>query len=184
MPSDPEKTRSKKAQVALDLLSSYGVAIIIMLIAIAVAYKASTGAAYVFSSQCTPSPGFSCGYYALSQNGILTIGISQATGGGIVVSGVACSTSIASSGLPAYSNVYVTNSLTYYPPPSNSPLGGVIIPSSGTATFNVYCYGPTGIATSYNPGGSFVGYLWLNYTVQNTNIKTTQQIASLELQYI
>ncbi len=167
--------------MALDFLTSYGIAIIIMIIAIAVAYQVSVQSHYAFAPSCSASPGFSCGYYSIDQNGILTISLSQATGSAVVVSGIACSSSITNNGLPGSGNLYVTNSITYYPP-SNSPGTGITLPSSGTQPFYLYCYGSSNaIAKSLVTGGSYIGYVWLNYTIQNTNIKDTQQIASVSL---
>ncbi len=168
----------------VDFLSSYGVAILIMVIAIAVAYKVNSATTYLFSSQCTAAPGFSCGYYSINENGILTIGIAQAIGDAIIVNGVACSSTAAQSGLPGQGNVYVANTVGYYPA-TWAPVNGVVIQSGGQVDFDLYCYNTANqIATSSMPGSSFVGDLWLNYTVQNTKIHNVQQVASVGLQYI
>ncbi len=177
----------RKLQVAVDFLASYGIAILIVLIAIAIAYTVSSGVTNAFSSQCTPFPGFSCTYYSLTDNGVLTAEISQATGAAITVKGVACSTLQNTTGLPAYGNKGVTLSPAYYPTANSIP-GSVSvhsnIPSGGTGTFYLYCYGPTGIIKSPKSGSSVVAYLWMNYSIQNTGIKTIQQVASLALQTV
>lgn len=176
-------TGSKKAQVATDFLASYGIAIVIIIIALAVAFEVSNGTTYAFESQCTALAGFSCGYYAINNNGILTISLEQATGGNIAVYGIACSTQETSNSLPSVGNIHVANTIAYYPPSDEPPAGGVIIPSSGQNTFNLYCYSPTGISTSSVSGGVFVGYLWLNYTIANTQFRTMQQVATLQMEY-
>ncbi len=168
----------------VDFLSSYGIAILIMVIAIAVAYKVNSATTYLFSSQCTPAPGFGCGYYSIDENGILTIGVSQAIGSAITINGVACSANAAQSGMPGQGNAYVANTAGYYPE-GWAPVNGVVVQSGGQADFDLYCYGTdNSIATSNIAGGSFVGYVWLNYTVQNTDIHNVQQFASVGLQYI
>jgi len=177
------KGGSKKAQVAVDFLSSYGIAILIMVIAIAIAYKVSTTSPDLFPSQCTPIAAFSCGYFSLTDGGVLTIGLAQATGGAISVKGIACSTLAGTSGMPAYGNTHVTAQSQYYPT-ANSLGSGVIMQSAGQHNFDLYCYGPNGVFRSSVPGASFAGYVWLNYTIQNTNIQTIQQVASLGLDTI
>lgn len=155
-----------------------------MLIAIAIAYKLNGATSYLFSTSCTPSPGFACGYYSINENGILDIGIQQAIGSAILVNGVACSTNANTNGLPLYGNVYVANTVAYYPP-SDAPSPAITIPSGGQYEFTVYCYGSgNSIETSTQPGSSFVGYVWINYTIQDTNIHNVQQFSSLGLEYI
>ncbi|GEM_PF-3274208 len=178
-----ETAKPKKLQVAIDFLSSYGIAILIVLIAVAIAYQVSIGTTNLFSSQCTANPGFSCGYYSINNKGVLTLGLAQATGAAIIVNGVACSTQATSKGLPAYGNLYVTSAFNYYPYPY-SPYPGVTVPSGGQKNFDLYCYGPTGIETTPSAGSSFVGYVWINYTIQNTKIQSTQQIAAVSLESI
>ena len=153
---DQGNPEPKKLQVAIDFLSSYGIAILIVIIAIAIAYQVSIGTTNLFSSQCTATPGFACGYYSLNNNGILILGVAQATGAAITVSGVACSTQASSNGLPSYGNLYVTGNFNYYPYPY-SPYPGVTLPSGSQKNFSLYCYGPGGIETSQGTGTSFCG---------------------------
>ncbi len=172
-------------QAAIDFLTSYGIALLVIAIAIAIAYEVSSATTYAFSSQCSPQPGFACGYYSISDNGILSIGVAQAVGAAIQVNGLACSTRQSAAGMPEYGNIYVANSIPYYPLSYAPPAGGVVIQSSGETNFKLYCYLPgNAIATSTLPGSSFVGYLWLNYTIENTNIHTVQEIAALGLRYV
>ncbi|MEM3247642.1 MAG: hypothetical protein QW207_03860, partial [Candidatus Micrarchaeaceae archaeon] len=53
---------------------------------------------------------------------------------------------------------------------------------SGTSyTLKAYCYGAGGIATgSY--GNVFLGYVWVNYTVQGYG-RITQQVATITVKY-
>jgi hypothetical protein len=174
-----EGTKRKRLQVAVDFMSSYGVAILIMAIAISIAYILSSGITNAFAPECTPSPGFSCGYFSMANNGSLIIQISQATGSAITVNGIACSTLQGLNGLPKYGNRYVNSNSIYYPD-GFSPSAN--IPSGGSFTFFLYCYGPKGISRFSKAGSTFVGYIWMNYTLYNTKINATQQIASIQLQ--
>jgi hypothetical protein len=176
-------TGSKRAQVATDFLASYGIAIVIIIIALAVAFEVSSGTSYAFQSQCLALAGFSCGYYSISGNGVLTISLQQATGGNINVYGIACSTQETPNSLPSAGNIYVANTVAYYPPSDAPPAAGITIPSSGQQLFDLYCYTPTGIATSSVSGGAFVGYLWLNYSIANSDFGASQQVATLQLEY-
>ncbi len=155
-----------------------------MLIAIAIAYKLNSATSYLFSTSCTPNPGFACGYYSINENGILEIGIQQAIGSAIMVNGVACATNANTNGQPLYGNVNVANSVAYYPA-TDAPTNEISIQSGGQYEFTVYCYGSgNSIETSTQPGSAFVGYVWINYTIQNTNIHNVQQFSSLGLEYI
>lgn len=175
--------KSKKGQVAIDFLASYGIAIVIMLVAISVLFLLIPSTSYIFPEQCVPAPGFACGYYSLDKTGILTISLSQAIGGTITINGAACSSQLTTNSLPQYGNTYVTDNTLFYPQGSN-PGAGLAVPSGGSVILYMYCYGPNGIATSRFTGGSYSGYLVLNYTISSTNLNTTQTIASLQLQYV
>ena len=82
--------KQAKAQAAVDFLASYGLALVLITIVIVIIYQVAIADRYVFSNSCTPSPGFSCGFYSINSNGILTLQISQATGGPIQAEGIAC----------------------------------------------------------------------------------------------
>ncbi|MEM0074331.1 MAG: hypothetical protein QW091_02380 [Candidatus Micrarchaeaceae archaeon] len=170
-----------RLQAAIDFLMSYGIALIVISIAIAVIVKISFLTPVLSTSTCSPAPGFACQSYAINTSGVLTINLAQAIGTPIVVHGLSCSSLANSTGnRPMFGNIYVTNSVAYYP--TNSAPGTGINMYSGTAqSFSVYCYGPGGIDKG-PVGNSFIGYLWLNYTVPMYGY-TTQEIASINLRY-
>jgi hypothetical protein len=172
-----------KAQAAIDFLSSYGIAIIIISIAIVVVYRLSVSDQYIFSSSCTAFPGFACSFYSIDTNGILHISLSQATGGPIHINGIACSTTINSTkNAPAYGNTYVSNSVTYYP--SGNYIGsGITLNSGSTELLTSYCYNVKGVASVPQLGTSFTGYVWMNYTIPSTSIDVTQVVASVTMPY-
>ena len=174
--------RFVKAQAAVDFMMSYGIALIIIFIAVSIVYKVSVVSPVFSSSSCTAAPGFECEAYSLNAvNGILTIQLSQATGGTIIITGAACASQPNSIGNnPAYGNVRVANTIAYYPP-YNAPTNGITVYSSGIATMMMYCYSGGGIATG-QLGAGYTGFLWINYTVPNYGT-LTQEVATLNMKY-
>lgn len=178
--------KARKSQAAIDLISSYGVAIIIMTIAIAVLYKTSVLSPSLAGSSCTGVQGFSCDAFAINAvTGVLTVSLSQATGGPIYVNGAACSSLGSGTGSgPQFGNLGVTGNSLYYPN-GNWLNGGAVntIYSGSNATMMVKCFSSaSGSAAAGSVGNSFLGYLWLNYTVPSYG-NTIQQVASMSLIY-
>ncbi len=172
-----------KAQIIIDFLASYGIALFIIAISLAIIYKISVQNQYLFSSSCVASAGFSCSYYRINSTGILNVTVAQATGGSVLVKGIACSSNINSTGnAPEYGNIYVTNGLSFYPP-AYSPGTGVLIESGSKYRFLLNCYSSGGIASSTQLGSTFSGYIWFNYTIPDTGMKVTQIVASAEIKY-
>ena len=173
--------RLLRAQAAVDFMMSYGLALIIIFIAVAVIYKVSILSPALAVSSCTASPGFACEAYVLNTNGILTLQLSQATGGTVSINGAACSSLPSANGnLPAYGNMYVTNTATYYVG-TNTPGFGIPVYSGSSNTLNIYCYSSAGVATG-SLGNGFTGFVWLNYTVPNFG-NTIQEVASIDVRY-
>ena len=179
-----------KLQAGVDFLISYGIAFVIIFIAIAVILQTGLLNPLIVPQSCTPFPGFACSQFSLNaMTGALTFTFSQATGSTIVLNGFACANSRNAIGdNPQYGNIYVTNGLQagiekYYPP-YNSPVGGNIltsIPTTTTTTLQAYCYNGGGHATG-NLGNAFFGYVWLNYTVSGYG-SIVQQIAAITVKY-
>lgn len=170
-----------RAQAAIDFMMSYGLALIIIFIAVAVIYKVSILSPALAISSCTASPGFACESYALNRSGVLTLRLSQATGGTITINGAACASTPNSIGNnPAYGNVYVANTPIYYFG-TNSPGLGINLYSGSANTLILYCYSGSGKAVG-SLGNGFTGFVWLNYTVPSYG-NTIQEVASLSLRY-
>jgi hypothetical protein len=172
--------KSIKLQAALDYLSSYGLALIIITVAFFAVYEIALApnnpAVY-----CTATPGFACNFISVNSMGVLTGKFSQALGTQITINGVACaSLQSSNTDTPAYGNMGVSNTVTYYPTPTYYPPANVIY-SGGYYTFRVYCYGPSGIAKG-TTGKSFSGFIWLNYTIPNYGSQT-QKIATFSSVY-
>ncbi len=169
------------SQAAVDFLTAYGIALLVVTIAIAIIIKVSFLSPVLSTSTCTPSAGFSCEFYSINTSGVLTITLAQATGATLTIHGIACSSLLNTSGdLPMYGNIFVTPNLAYYPP--KGQLGsGVEMFSDTSHTFYVNCYTAHGLAKS-SIGDTFIGYLWINYSMPGYG-QTIQEIASLNLKY-
>ncbi len=167
-------------------MASYGIAIVVIIAAIAAVYTISTSNKSVFSQNCAGSSGFACGPFALNSSGVLNITLEQATGSEVTVYGVACSSDISSTTsntLPEYKNVYVTNSIDYYPL-GGSPGTGATIYTGESHTFLVYCYTASQLATKANESsGEFLGYVWANFSVSGKPGSITQLIATIQADY-
>lgn len=164
-----------KQQSALDFMISYGAAIVIIAIAMYVVIRLGVFSSNITQPTCTTVPSFSCGDLAYDSNGLVTFVLTQATGGAINITGMACGTAINSSGNgPQYGNVHVLSYAVapqYYP---TSQIGnGIVMYSGTTQTFQLNCYTGGGIAgPAYVPavasvGNPVIGYIWLNYSLGN-----------------
>ena len=178
---------SKKSQAALDFMASYGIAIIIITVAVAAVFVASTSNKKVFAQSCTGSSGFACGPYFLNSYGALNITLIQATGGDITIYGLACASTISgttANELPGYGNVYVTSNTNYYPSGYAPGHSGNTIYTGSSATFLLYCYGAGSKATYLNESGeNFIGYIWANFSLPGSKKKVTQLIATIDAEY-
>lgn len=167
-------------------MSSYGIAIIIIVTAMAAVYSISTSNKQVFSQICSGSSGFACGAFELNSSGALNITLQQNTGADITVYGLACASAINSSSsasLPQNRNVYVTNNAAYYPT-GDGPGAGITIYTGSGHQFQMYCYSSSQKATQVNESGNdFVGYIWANFSIAGRQGKITQLIAAIEAKY-
>ena len=160
------KPRAMKAQQALDYMISYGIALLIIVLALYVVVKLGAFNTSVAPDSCTPAPPFLCPSYAINTTGAVLMKIAQSSGSAITVTGMACSSSLSPTNAsePEYGNVHVLSysaAPSYYP--NNALANGVKIYSGASAILSAYCYEPSGAASS-SLGNSFTGYIWLNYT--------------------
>lgn len=175
-----------RSQVALDFMVSYGVALLIIGIALYVVISTGILNPHAAPSSCTPAPGFICDSYAMNTSGAFIVKLSQVTGATMKITGAACSSTVNStnSNYPKYGNIHIlgysSNPSAY---PSNAMANGISMYSDGVSIIAVNCYSSYGI--SKKPlGDSFVGYLWLNYTVNMLPGKVTvQKVASFTVRY-
>ncbi|EET90386.1 MAG: hypothetical protein UNLARM2_0240 [Candidatus Micrarchaeum acidiphilum ARMAN-2] len=154
-------------QTALDFMISYGIAFIIIAVALAVILSTDVFSAGLAPDVCTPQPGFTCDSFAVSPSGVFVIKLSQTTDSTINVTAAACSTLPNPNNVsrPFYGNVDLLpydKAPQYYP--DSSLQYGAIIYSGGYAVISTYCYsGPDSIASGHY-GNQFIGYFWINYT--------------------
>ncbi len=115
----------------------------------------------------------------------MSIAISQATGGPITIHGIACSASANATGnKPEYGNINVVPNSAFYPYnsyPNNALVTGITMYSGSTKALTTYCYESSGVATG-SLGSAFLGYLWINYTLQGYGT-IISQVASFSTKY-
>ncbi len=184
-----KRVSARKAQVAVDFMLSYGIAILIITLSLYVVFRIG-----IFNTQLVPigctssSSAFICDTVSLSTSSNLTMVLSQNTNGQINITGVACSlTANVSGNTPAYGNVHIMpyNSITtsaYYP--SNALINGLAISSGSSGVMSVYCYGPSGRATG-NLGNKLSGIVWINYTYAGlpSSLHTVEVAATFNTRY-
>lgn len=165
MEGTPAKPKSLRQQAAIDFMVSYGIAILVLVIAVYVILRLGVFSSGLAQPACTSGPPFTCGDFVFSHNGLLIFVLTQATGGTLNITGVACSSGVNVIGnLPQYGNVNVlSNSIApqYYP--NNALAYGLTLYSDSSAQISVNCYSGGGISTS-DLGTAYTGYVWLNYT--------------------
>ncbi len=172
-------------QAALDFILSYGIAIILISIALYVILSQGFFNTQLLPSQCLASAGYSCSYYTLSSNGVLTVSLSQAFASAINITAVACSSSFNATGnKPATGNI---NLLPYKSAPqfynSNALQYGQIAYGGSPVTLQTYCYNSNGAIAKKN-GPSYSGFLWINYTYQNSlGWHNVSEVASFTVKY-
>jgi hypothetical protein len=160
----------KKSQVAVDFLVSYGIAILIVTVSIYVVLRLGVFGGTLTPSSCNPAPGFGCTDVALSQNGLMIMVFSQATGGAITINGAACSTAINTTGNgPLYGNTKVQASSQFSSGYSGGSFSPITMYSGTSASIQIVCFSSSGggigggVQTS-TIGSTQTDYVWLNYT--------------------
>ncbi len=155
--------KGPKAQAAIDFMTSYGVVILVIAVALTIILGLNALNIQPGPSYCNTTQSFSCGGYVITTNGVFTFTLSQSVGGYINVTGIACSTAINSTGnAPRYGNIGVTGASKYYP--TNGFTKGTILFGNALKKFSIYCYGPTNVPANGILGNQFIGYVWMNYT--------------------
>jgi hypothetical protein len=148
-----------KSQSAIEYLTTYGWAILIIAIVLIALFNLGLFNPSSFvSTTCTFPAQFGCLSAILtSSSGILNITLQQATQSNINVTAIGCNN------LDTISNMITPND-----PPSNQ----VTLTIGGSSSFSVQCY-QNGTAVSVTPGSVFKGYVLVNYTTLSTNFPHT-----------
>jgi len=184
---DSLNDKCMSAQPATDFMVAYGIALVIISVAIYIIFSTSIFNPNVLPPSCTPAPSFVCNHYTFNTStNNFTIQLSQATGSMITINGAACSSSAnaLNASLPAYGNVQLLSNAvapSFYPP-NGLPNGGLSIASGASGIFSVYCYSGSGIAFG-KIGNSFIGALWINYTTVGLPGNNIMQVAQFTVPY-
>jgi len=166
--------RMRKGQTAMEYLMTYGWAILIIMVVLAVLFYLGVLNPQI-PSQCIFPAGISCSTYKISADtGKLTLQIGQGTGKTIRVTGVSCtqnsSASYTTSAFISYSNIGGTASTNVTIPSGSTgfiadPVNGAAGVSNVTCTdTNNLALGTTTIGTQYN------GKIYINYTEVETEV--------------
>jgi hypothetical protein len=155
--------RMRKGQTAMEYLMTYGWAILIIMVVLAVLFYLGVLNPPV-PSQCTFPAGISCISTKLGNiGGNLTLVIGQGVGHTIVITGVNCSNNMTTGFSPMVTYIGSTAAA-----PVNITMnsGSQATIASPTSTLNTTCQGVSGATI----GGTYVGKIYINYTEVDTGI--------------
>lgn len=138
-----------RLQNALEYLSTYGWAVILIMIVIGVLFALGVFTASNYqSAECSFSNGFSCTNVSMTTNGLLTYTLTDATNDPVNVIGYGCA----------------LNETGAQPSSILSPSRQTYLPVGSNHTYTTYCYVS---ATSYYKGGAigspYSGYIAVEY---------------------
>jgi hypothetical protein len=149
---------NSKAQSAMEYLTTYGWAILIIAVVLGMIYELNLFNPGQFATQeCILPADFNCLSYFLSTNGTISLNIQQATPYPVNITAIGCS-----------SNATITNMIPFIG--SNQ----VYLPISSNYTFSIPCIGSNGKPISISPGQVFTGTLEINYTDVTTGFPKTE----------
>ncbi len=144
-----------KAQSAMEYLTTYGWAILILAIVLAAIISLNLFNPGQFATQeCLLPADFNCLGYFMGTNGTISLNIQQTTEYPINVTSIGCST-----------NSTIYSSTNYHP--------NVYLPISSNYTFNVPCYSSPGDVELLSAGQLFTGTVQINYTDTTTGFPKT-----------
>ena len=174
--------KSFKLQSAMEYLMSYGWAILIIAVVVAVMFELGLFNGPPIANACIGSVGFSCQNAIFTNGGYLQFELGQATGHTIYINGIACSQNTSADGYPMYGNIGVTPfgnaygyaTINYNSTYNNYQSGdigtqdfvsaGTAIPSGTYADVSVPCYNGANSVAQLPLGQVFKGTIWLNYS--------------------
>jgi hypothetical protein len=159
------KAKRVKAQSAMEYLMTYGWAILIIAVVLASLFSLGVfNSASLSGNSCIGGPGYVCKNPLLTTAGKITFSFGQNTGAALYNIQLACSAALTSDGLPnpiaAFNSISQTGAAL---PASNT--GNTLTNGQILVVSSLPCYSSTGQALgSMQIGGSFSGYIWVNYT--------------------
>lgn len=142
---------SRKGQSALEYLTTYAWAILILTVILAALFYMHLFSPSSFVSQeCVLPVDFTCISFTMLPNGVMTLNLQQTTAYPINITAIGCTTS------QEFSNMV-----------PQSPQTEIQI--AGNATFaNIQCLNSQGVPALVGNGNIYEGYLEINYTDLNT----------------
>jgi hypothetical protein len=144
-----EAADGRKAQSALEYLTTYGWAILILSVVIAALAALGIFNPNQFVTQeCLMPADFSCVTYFLYSNGIMALQLQQSLQYPVNVTSIGCS----QNSTPATPNI------------SNPPSNQIYMPIESTYNFSIQCKQSAGGNYIGTPGGLFQGYVGINFT--------------------
>ncbi len=189
-----------RLQSAMEYLMSYGWAILIIAVVIAVMFELGLFNGPPIANACIGSVGFSCQDAIFTNGGYLHFQLGQATGHTIYINGIACSQNTSADGYPMYGNIGVSppgningyatingnNTFKIYESGFSSYHGfessEIVLSSGGYANVSVPCYNGANSIAQLQIGQVFRGTIWLNYSTtpsQYANYQITPITAKL-----
>ena len=144
----------QKAQSAIEFLSTYGWAILVLAVVVLVLSQLGVFNPINYAGAECLSGLFGCTNYSLSTTGILRVTVLQSTGSPINITGVGCYENQTPIGIKKFS------------PPSNQ----IFVPVGHTASLNVQCYVNSHTPYSGRVGDTFRGTVLINYTDLDAHI--------------
>ena len=165
-----------KLQSAMEYLMSYGWAILIIAVVIAVMFELGLFNGPPIGNTCIGSVGFSCQSAIFTNGGYLHFELGQATGHTIYINGIACSQNTSANGYPMYGNIGVTpngnidgyatisGNSTYLPYTPGYDSNYIELQSGSYTNVSVPCYDGINSIAQLPLGQVFKGTIWLNYS--------------------
>ena len=146
-----------KLQSAMEYLTTYGWAILIIAIVLVALFQIINSAPSQLQT-CLMPAGFACPAFYLASNGVLFVNLIQTTQYPITVTALGCVNP------ESLSHMYNANQIT--------PYNSISMPIGSNYTFSVTCWSNS---TQYSGtiGQIFSGYLIVNYTSAYTNFPNT-----------
>lgn len=136
-----------RLQSAIEYLTTYGWALLVIAVVMA-AFFVLVNPTQSVTPQCVLPAGLSCTTFYMATNGLLSITLLQTTQTPINVTTIGCNS---------------INTVSNMQAPYNPPTNQVSMQVGGTASFTTQCYSNTA-QFSGNPGTTFTGYVFVNYT--------------------
>ncbi len=159
--------RATRSQAAIDFITSYGFAILIISVAVYAVLQIGVFNYSAAPQYCYAQAPFSCIAYSINSIGAMALVLSQSSGGILTINGIACSGTPNTTRVgPKFGNVNLlpdTGSGASLYPNTNLGAGVTLYPGAQTVLY-VNCYNTNLGAATGSIGGTFTGYVWIRYT--------------------